>query len=151
MEKCCILMKMFNTVPNPSSPKTARLDRSYRSLEEEYELELADPFKSAYVARAKSPDAYWADAFYTEANKKKNRYENIICLDHSRVRLSGSAGSIGSDYIHANYVNGYSWNNKFIATQAPFFIFHSHEQSQVHLSLNITSNKVHLYFSHGDK
>nr|AGQ20248.1 AsIV-cont00162-ORF1 [Apophua simplicipes ichnovirus] len=104
MDKCCILMKM--------PPKTERLDRSYGSLEELYKLELADTSKL-------SADAYWEDAFFSAANKEKNRYENIKCLDCSRVRLFRSAGFTGSDYIHANYVNGYSWNNKFIATQAP--------------------------------
>ncbi|XP_077461988.1 receptor-type tyrosine-protein phosphatase delta-like isoform X9 [Stigmatopora argus] len=52
-----------------------------------------------------------------EVNKPKNRYANVIAYDHSRVILSGIEGVPGSDYINANYIDGYRRQNAYIATQ----------------------------------
>uniref|UniRef100_H2XJH7 protein-tyrosine-phosphatase n=1 Tax=Ciona intestinalis TaxID=7719 RepID=H2XJH7_CIOIN len=50
-------------------------------------------------------------------NKKKNRYKNILPYDATRVFLKETAEN--PDYINANYINGYSQERKFIATQGP--------------------------------
>ncbi|XP_042185061.1 receptor-type tyrosine-protein phosphatase F isoform X5 [Oncorhynchus tshawytscha] len=54
-----------------------------------------------------------------EVNKPKNRYANVISYDHSRVVLTSVDAVPGSDYINANYIDGYRKQNAYIATQGP--------------------------------
>ncbi|XP_068202272.1 receptor-type tyrosine-protein phosphatase T-like [Palaemon carinicauda] len=51
-------------------------------------------------------------------NEKKNRYRNNLPYDKTRVKLSIINNDPSSDYINANYIQGYS-SIKYIATQGP--------------------------------
>ncbi|KAL3285695.1 hypothetical protein HHI36_000226 [Cryptolaemus montrouzieri] len=51
-------------------------------------------------------------------NQPKNRYKNLYPYDHSRVKLK-IAREEYSDYINANYINGYKVEKAYIATQGP--------------------------------
>ncbi len=54
------------------------------------------------------------------ANKFKNRLVNILPYEASRVCLQHVAGAPdGSDYINANFIDGYKYRRAYIATQAP--------------------------------
>ncbi|XP_068595959.1 receptor-type tyrosine-protein phosphatase beta [Brachionichthys hirsutus] len=52
-------------------------------------------------------------------NKPKNRYNNVLPYDCSRVKLSIVHGSPYDDYINASYVPGYNSRKEFIASQGP--------------------------------
>ncbi|XP_031138584.1 receptor-type tyrosine-protein phosphatase eta isoform X2 [Sander lucioperca] len=52
-------------------------------------------------------------------NKPKNRYNNVLPYDSSRVKLSIIHGSPYDDYINANYMPGYDSRKEYIAAQGP--------------------------------
>lgn len=53
-------------------------------------------------------------------NLSKNRYTDVLCFDHSRVILSQENEEPTSDYINANFVDGYKQRNAYISTQGLF-------------------------------
>ncbi|XP_078805347.1 zinc finger protein ZIC 2a [Oryzias latipes] len=53
------------------------------------------------------------------SNKPKNRYNNVLPYDSSRVKLSIIHGDPCDDYINANYMPGYQSKKEFIAAQGP--------------------------------
>ncbi|XP_076053155.1 protein tyrosine phosphatase Meg2 isoform X3 [Oratosquilla oratoria] len=52
-------------------------------------------------------------------NQIKNRYTDVLCFDHSRVVLCTEDEDPQTDYINANFVDGYKQKNAFISTQGP--------------------------------
>uniref|UniRef100_A0A3B4CIR0 protein-tyrosine-phosphatase n=1 Tax=Pygocentrus nattereri TaxID=42514 RepID=A0A3B4CIR0_PYGNA len=75
-------------------------------------------FKEEYEGLAEGQTAPWETAKKDE-NRNKNRYGNIIAYDHTRVRLQALEGDPHSDYINANYIDGYHRPRHYIATQGP--------------------------------
>ncbi|KAM3877643.1 receptor-type tyrosine-protein phosphatase T [Diretmus argenteus] len=75
-------------------------------------------FKEEYEGLAEGQTAPWETAKKDE-NRNKNRYGNIIAYDHTRVRLQLLEGDAHSDYINANYIDGYHRPRHYIATQGP--------------------------------
>ncbi|XP_072275425.1 receptor-type tyrosine-protein phosphatase F isoform X9 [Pyxicephalus adspersus] len=75
-------------------------------------------FSQEYESIDPSQQFTWENS-NLEVNKPKNRYANVIAYDHSRVILTSVDGVPGSDYINANYIDGYRKQNAYIATQGP--------------------------------
>ncbi|XP_049590190.1 receptor-type tyrosine-protein phosphatase T isoform X3 [Syngnathus scovelli] len=75
-------------------------------------------FKEEYEALAEGQTAPWETA-KKDDNRNKNRYGNIIAYDHTRVRLQPVDGEPLSDYINANFIDGYHRPRHYIATQGP--------------------------------
>uniref|UniRef100_A0A7I5EBN0 Protein-tyrosine phosphatase n=1 Tax=Haemonchus contortus TaxID=6289 RepID=A0A7I5EBN0_HAECO len=60
------------------------------------------------------PDSYTLEAY--EKNEHKNRYNDILCMDSTRVRLKARRDY--DDYIHANWITMPD-HQKYICTQGP--------------------------------
>ncbi|XP_041089936.1 receptor-type tyrosine-protein phosphatase U isoform X2 [Polyodon spathula] len=52
-------------------------------------------------------------------DKTKGRHDSLLAHDRHRVKLHPILGDPNSDYINANYIDGYHRSNHFIATQGP--------------------------------
>jgi protein tyrosine phosphatase len=52
-----------------------------------------------------------------DINKPKNRYANVVAYDHSRVQMQLVEQIPESDYINANYIDGYRKSKAYVATQ----------------------------------
>ncbi|BFY99631.1 hypothetical protein BsWGS_02670 [Bradybaena similaris] len=59
------------------------------------------------------------DVARRQENKVKNRYGNIVAYDHSRVILDPLPNEPHSDYVNANFMDGYSRPKMYIASQGP--------------------------------
>ncbi|XP_065197878.1 mucin-3B-like isoform X2 [Sycon ciliatum] len=73
----------------------------------EYEIITKQSPKLAYEVCAK-PE-----------NKSKNRYANIVAYDETRVKLPLREDDPNSDYINANFLDGYNRPREYIACQGP--------------------------------
>lgn len=76
-------------------------------------------FDKEYEALPRTERFHKANASKLPENRDKNRYGDKHTFDDTRVKLSRIDGVPSSDYINANYINGYKGKKKFIATQGP--------------------------------
>lgn len=81
-------------------------------------LKLNNNLKEEYESIEPGQQFTWEHS-YLECNRSKNRYGNVVAYDHSRVTLTPIDGIPGSDYINANFCDGYQKPNHYIATQGP--------------------------------
>ena len=68
--------------------------------------------------KARAPSGTFNHARSFE-NAAKNRYTDVLCYDHSRVLLNPEDNETKSDYINANYVDGYRQSKAFVFSQGP--------------------------------
>jgi tyrosine-protein phosphatase non-receptor type 9 len=73
-------------------------------------------FKEYAEIRSRAPDGTFI-CCKLKNNLSKNRYTDVLCYDHSRVVLSTENDDPTSDYINANFVDGYKQKNAYISTQ----------------------------------
>lgn len=69
-----------------------------------------------------SNDFFYFSIFFflhrLRSNLAKNRYTDVLCYDHSRVIITpDDEDDQTSDYINANFVDGYKQKNAYISTQ----------------------------------
>ncbi|XP_037132909.1 receptor-type tyrosine-protein phosphatase F-like isoform X10 [Syngnathus acus] len=122
------LRRLNYQTPGPSShrsPNTPRMREHppipVASLADHIEHLKANDglrFSQEYESIDPSQQFTWENS-NMEVNKPKNRYANVIAYDHSRVVLTSVDAVPGSDYVNANYIDGYRKQNAYIATQGP--------------------------------
>lgn len=76
-------------------------------LSEEFE-DLKDVGRNQTMEVARLPE-----------NRGKNRYNNILPYDSTRVKLSYLEDDPCSDYVNASYIPGNNYRREYIATQGP--------------------------------
>ena len=104
-------------------------------LAEQYERLKANDregFRNEYESIDPGQQFTW-DVSNHEMNRCKNRYANVVAYDHSRVILDSLPGVPNSDYINANFVDGYHRQNAYIATQViPLVVLWQHDLATYH-------------------
>lgn len=92
-------------------PKT--IEQIFQMVRERGRVGLAKEYSEI---RSRAPDGSFSQA-RIRSNLPKNRYTDVLCYDHSRVILSQENDEPTSDYINANFVDGYKQKNAYISTQ----------------------------------
>ncbi|XP_078575223.1 receptor-type tyrosine-protein phosphatase alpha-like [Branchiostoma floridae x Branchiostoma japonicum] len=111
---------VYDNVPADKSPLTDfTTPISRNQLEEVYNHRHSNQvFREEFQSISKEVSNP-SDEHMRPENEKKNRFTNVFTYDHSRVVLTTLEDQPGTDYINANYIDGYNHPNKFIAAQGP--------------------------------
>lgn len=127
-------------ISGPAAPKTATTKKNRKSknsdrtpLQKAYNPEVLNSatefVKWAHGLGVDGLNTYWqtemanknppmGSAPSFEANRDKNRYNDVICLEETRVKLDREMPTDG-DYIHANYVKFPGYDRVYICAQGP--------------------------------
>ncbi|XP_057296521.1 receptor-type tyrosine-protein phosphatase F-like [Hydractinia symbiolongicarpus] len=110
------LRQSLKTIETKRGPMTLKqLEAHVKDMHANSDYLFSEEYASLGPNR---PDRTFHSAHAAE-NTSKNRYRDIAAYDQTRVRLMSLDGVPGSNYINANFVDGYHKTSAYIATQAP--------------------------------
>nr|XP_033491257.1 receptor-type tyrosine-protein phosphatase beta-like isoform X2 [Epinephelus lanceolatus] len=99
-----------------SSPiKVLNFDFHYNKLQADSNYLLSEEYEDLKDVGRNQP----LDSALLPENRGKNRYNNILPYDSTRVKLSYVDDDPCSDYINASYMPGNNFRREYIATQGP--------------------------------
>ncbi|KAJ8008827.1 hypothetical protein DPEC_G00082460 [Dallia pectoralis] len=99
-----------------SSPiKAAHFESHLTKLQTDSNYLLSEEFEDLKDVGRNQP----LDAARQPENRGKNRYNNILPYDSTRVKLSYQEEDLFSDFINASYIPGNNFRREYIATQGP--------------------------------
>eukprot|EP01133_Synstelium_polycarpum_P011565 gene11565-13498_t len=82
-------------------------------------------------------------------NTSKNRYTNILPCDLTRVKLEKINGQEGSDYINANFIDGWPDHNAPNDTEPLRYLLHEINATQKSLPVGFTDSPIVVHCSAG--
>ncbi|KAM7415227.1 hypothetical protein PAMA_019850 [Pampus argenteus] len=99
-----------------SSPiKNLNFESHYNKLQADSNYLLSEEYEDLKDVGRNQP----LDSALLPENRGKNRYNNILPYDSTRVKLSYVDDDPCSDYINASYIPGNNFRREYIATQGP--------------------------------
>ncbi|XP_040894959.1 receptor-type tyrosine-protein phosphatase beta-like isoform X5 [Toxotes jaculatrix] len=99
-----------------SSPiKIMNFESHYNKLQADSNYLLSEEYEDLKDVGRNQP----LDSALLPENRGKNRYNNILPYDSTRVKLSYVDDDPCSDYINASYIPGNNFRREYIATQGP--------------------------------
>ncbi|KAM6973817.1 receptor-type tyrosine-protein phosphatase beta [Aplochiton taeniatus] len=99
-----------------SSPiKIVHFESHYTKLQADSNYLLSQEYEDLKDVGRNQP----LDTALLPENRGKNRYNNILPYDSTRVKLSCVDDDPSSDYINASYLPGNNFRREYIATQGP--------------------------------
>ncbi|XP_039990021.1 receptor-type tyrosine-protein phosphatase beta-like isoform X2 [Xiphias gladius] len=99
-----------------SSPiKIMNFESHYNKLQADSNYLLSEEYEDLKDVGRNQP----LDSALLPENRGKNRYNNILPYDSTRVKLSYIDDDPCSDYINASYIPGNNFRREYIATQGP--------------------------------
>ncbi|KAM9753726.1 LOW QUALITY PROTEIN: receptor-type tyrosine-protein phosphatase beta-like [Menidia menidia] len=99
-----------------SSPiKIVNFESHYSRLQADSHYQLSQEYEDLKDVGRNQP----LDSALLPENRGKNRYNNILPYDSTRVKLSYVDDDPCSDYINASYIPGNQFRREYVATQGP--------------------------------
>ncbi|KAM6937933.1 receptor-type tyrosine-protein phosphatase beta [Xenentodon cancila] len=95
--------------------KTTNFEYHYNTLQADSNYLLSEEYEDLKDVGRNQP----LDSALLPENRGKNRYNNILPYDSTRVKLSYVDDDPCSDYINASYIPGNNFRREYIATQGP--------------------------------